>query len=59
LSESVLKKVLFVRVENASRSHITEAFAKAYGKGKVEAVSAGTMPAKEVSPVVVQTKTDC
>jgi protein-tyrosine-phosphatase len=47
-------KVLFVCVENAGRSQMAEAFAKTYGKGKVEALSAGTMPAKEVNPVVVQ-----
>ena len=33
---------------------MAEAFAKTYGKGKVEAKSAGTMPAKEVNSVVVQ-----
>ena len=33
---------------------MAEAFAKVYGRGNVEAVSAGTMPAKEVNPVVVQ-----
>ena len=33
---------------------MAEAFAKAYGDGKVEAASAGTMPAKQVNPVVVQ-----
>jgi protein-tyrosine-phosphatase len=49
-----LKKLLFVCVENAGRSQMAEAFAKDYGKGKVEARSAGTMPAKEVNPVVVQ-----
>jgi arsenate reductase len=49
-----MRKILFVCVENAGRSQMAEAFARAYGKGKVEAVSAGTMPAKEVSPVVVQ-----
>jgi arsenate reductase len=49
-----LKKVLFVCVENAGRSQIAEAFAKTYGEGKLETVSAGTMPAKEVNPVVVQ-----
>ena len=49
-----MRKILFVCVENAGRSQMAEAFANAYGKGKVEAVSAGTMPAKEVSPVVVQ-----
>jgi protein-tyrosine-phosphatase len=49
-----MKKVLFVCVENAGRSQIAEAFAKAYGKGKFEAKSAGTMPAREVNPQVVQ-----
>lgn len=33
---------------------MAEAFAKTYGKSKVEAISAGTMPAKELNPVVVQ-----
>jgi arsenate reductase len=33
---------------------MAEAFAKAYGEGKLEAVSAGTMPAKDVNTVVVQ-----
>ena len=49
-----MKKVLFVCVENAGRSQMAEAFAKMYGKGKVEAMSAGTMPAQEVNPRVVQ-----
>jgi protein-tyrosine-phosphatase len=49
-----MKKVLFVCVENAGRSQIAEAFAKTYGKGKVEAKSAGTMPAKEVNPIIIQ-----
>jgi len=49
-----MKKVLFVCVENAGRSQMAEAFAKKYGRGKVEAESAGTMPAKEVNPVVIQ-----
>jgi len=49
-----MKKVLFVCVENAGRSQMAEAFAKQYGKGKIEALSAGTMPSKEVNPLVVQ-----
>ncbi|MEM3459238.1 MAG: arsenate reductase ArsC [Candidatus Bathyarchaeia archaeon] len=49
-----MKKVLFVCVENAGRSQMAEAFAHHYGKGKIEAVSAGTMPSKEVNQVVVQ-----
>lgn len=49
-----MRRILFVCVENAGRSQMAEAFAKAYGKGKVEAISAGTIPAKEVNPDVVQ-----
>jgi len=49
-----MKRVLFVCVENAGRSQMAEAFAKTYGEGKLEATSAGTMPAKDVNPVVVQ-----
>ena len=49
-----MKKVLFVCVENAGRSQMAEAFAKHYGKGKIQVLSAGTMPSKEVNPLVVQ-----
>jgi arsenate reductase len=47
-------KILFVCVENAGRSQMAEAFAKYYGLGKMESASAGTIPAKEVNPMVVQ-----
>lgn len=49
-----MKKVLFVCVENAGRSQMAEAFARHYGQGKIEALSAGTMPSTEVNPIVVQ-----
>jgi protein-tyrosine-phosphatase len=49
-----MKKILFVCVENAGRSQMAEAFAKKYGVSKLEASSAGTMPAKEVDPVVIE-----
>ena len=49
-----MKKVLFVCVENAGRSQMAEAFVKTYSEGKVEAISAGTMPAKEVNPIVIE-----
>ena len=49
-----MKKLLFVCVENAGRSQMAEAFAKHYGKGKIEVVSAGTMPSNEVNPVVIK-----
>jgi protein-tyrosine-phosphatase len=47
-------KILFVCVENSARSQMAEGFAKHYGKGKVEAYSAGTKIAKEIKPVVVK-----
>jgi len=49
-----LKKALFVCVENAGRSQMAEAFANHYSKGKIEAISAGTMPSTEVNPVVIK-----
>ena len=49
-----MKRLLFVCVENASRSQMAEAFATRYGKGKIEAFSAGTMPSSEVNPVVIE-----
>jgi protein-tyrosine-phosphatase len=49
-----MKKILFVCVENAGRSQMAEGFAKHCGNGKVEAVSAGTMPSNAVNPLAVQ-----
>ena len=49
-----MKKILFVCVENAGRSQIAEGFAKHYGNSKVEAISAGTMPASEINPLAIQ-----
>ena len=50
LSE-LAKKALFVCIENAGRSQMAEAIARAYG---IEANSAGTVPAPAVNPIVVQ-----
>jgi protein-tyrosine-phosphatase len=40
----LMKKVLFVCVENSNRSQMAEAFACIHGAGKVEAFSAGSRP---------------
>ncbi len=45
------KGVLFVCVENAGRSQMAEAFAKKHG---LPALSAGTIPAPKVNPLVVE-----
>ena len=47
------KIVLFVCVENACRSQIAEAFRK-YAPSGYMTVSAGTRPAGEINPVVIQ-----
>jgi len=54
LLRNIMKRILFVCVENAGRSQIAEAFAKHYGKGKLLASSAGNKPAEKVNPIVVE-----
>jgi protein-tyrosine-phosphatase len=44
-----VRRVLFVCVENANRSQMAEAFARMHGGGVVEAYSAGSRPADQVS----------
>ena len=49
-----MKMVLFVCIGNSGRSQMAEAFAKRLGAGIIEAESAGTRPAREINPTVVQ-----
>jgi protein-tyrosine-phosphatase len=48
-----MKRVIFVCVENSNRSQMAEAFARIYGAGKVEAVSAGSHPSGRINPKAV------
>ena len=48
------KKILFVCVENAGRSQMAEAFFRKYLPAGFEPVSAGTMPAVKINPIVAQ-----
>lgn len=48
------KKVLFVCVENSGRSQIAEAFFKKYAPKRFHSTSAGTNPANNLNPIVVQ-----
>jgi protein-tyrosine-phosphatase len=43
------KRLLFVCVENSNRSQMAEAFARIYGKDKVEVYSAGSRPSGTVN----------
>ena len=48
------ENVLFVCVENAGRSIMAEAFFKKYSPKNFQSNSAGTKPASQVNPLVVQ-----
>ncbi len=47
--------VLFVCTENSCRSQMAEAFAKIYGKGHIEAYSAGSRPSGTINPKAIDT----
>lgn len=49
-----MKKILFVCVENSSRSQMAEAFANFLGKGIVEAYSAGSRPSGAVNESAIK-----
>jgi protein-tyrosine-phosphatase len=49
-----IKTVLFVCVHNSGRSQMAEAFFNKLAEVKAQALSAGTQPASEVNPVVVE-----
>lgn len=48
------KTILFVCVENAGRSQIAEGFFKKYAPIRFKTVSAGTKPAYQLNPIVVE-----
>jgi len=48
------KKILFVCTENACRSQMAAAFAQMHAGDRVESLSAGTLPAPEVNPLMVE-----
>jgi arsenate reductase (thioredoxin) len=49
-----MQRVLFVCVENANRSQMAQAFALIHGKGKIEALSAGSKPSGVINPKAVR-----
>ncbi len=48
------QKILFVCVQNASRSQMAQGFAEAFGKGRVEVYSAGSRPASQINPLAIE-----
>ena len=51
---SIVRRVLFVCVENANRSQMAEAFARILGGAAVEAYSAGSCPSGTINPKAVE-----
>jgi protein-tyrosine-phosphatase len=47
-------RIVFVCVENNRRSQMAEAFAETYGRGKIEAYSAGSRPSSSIDPIVIE-----
>ena len=49
----LMKRVLFVCIENANRSQMAEAFAHMIGGANVEALSAGSAPSGVINPKAI------
>ena len=49
-----MKTILFICVHNSGRSQMAEAFFNQLAKGKAKAISAGSQPADQVNPTVMQ-----
>ena len=49
-----MKTVLFICVHNSGRSQMAEVFFNRMAAGKAKAISAGSQPADEVNPTVVE-----
>ena len=49
-----IKKILFVCVQNASRSQMAQGFAEAFGKERVEVYSAGSRPSSHINPLAIE-----
>lgn len=46
--------ILFVCIQNAGRSQMTEAFFRKYAPDDYEPLSAGTKPTSEVNPIAIE-----
>ena len=53
-SKETVQTILFVCVENAGRSQMAEGFFKKYAPSNYIAISAGTKPASNINPVVIE-----
>ena len=54
MSDSHLPEVLFVCVHNAGRSQMAAGLLDRYGQGRIRVRSAGSTPAEQINPAVVE-----
>jgi len=50
----MMKRVIFVCIENSCRSQMAEAFGRIHGEGKLEAHSSGSKPSGKVNPRAIE-----
>ena len=53
-----MKRVLFACVENSNRSQMAEAFARMYGAGIIDPVSAGSKPSGLINPRAIRSMSE-
>ncbi len=53
-SERLIKRLLFICVENSNRSQMAEAFARIHGGEQIEAYSAGSRPSGTINPKAIE-----
>jgi arsenate reductase (thioredoxin) len=54
MTAPMIKRILFVCVENSNRSQMAEAFARIHGAGRIEAASAGSRPSGKINPRAIE-----
>jgi arsenate reductase len=50
----MMKKIIFVCIENSCRSQMAEAFGKMHGDGVLEVYSSGSKPSGQVNPRAIE-----
>jgi arsenate reductase (thioredoxin) len=54
MTAPMMKRILFVCVENSNRSQMAEAFARIHGADRIEAASAGSRPSGTINPRAIE-----
>ena len=58
LLQFLMRNILFVCIENSNRSQMAQAYARIFGKDKVNAYSAGSRPSGKINPKAIAAMAD-